>query len=69
MGAKIHGILSVLISNRGPHFTSIFWRELWKLLETNLCMGSRFHPESFEQGERLNQLLEQILHYTMHQLR
>ena len=31
-------------------------------------MGSGFHPESSGQVERFNQLLEQVLRFTMHQL-
>ena len=65
---KIHGIPSVLISDRDPRFTSKFWKELWRLLGTNLHMGSGFHPESSGQVERFNQLLEQVLHCTIHQL-
>ena len=48
---KIHGIPSVLISDRDPRFTNIFWKELWRLLGTNLRMGSGFHPEkNFRSG-------------------
>ena len=32
-------------------------------------MGSGFHPKSSGQVERFNQLLEQVLYCTMHQLR
>ena len=65
---KLHGIPSVLISDRDPRFTSRFWKELWRLLGTNLCMGSGFHPESSGQVEKFNQLLEQTLRCTVHQL-
>ena len=47
---KIHGIPSVLISDRDPRFTSKFWKELWRLLGTNLRMGSGFHPKKFRSG-------------------
>ena len=65
---RLHGIPSVLISDRDPRFTGKFWRELWRLLGTNLCMGSGFHPESSGQVEIFNQLLEQTLRCTVHQL-
>ena len=65
---KLHGIPSVIISDRDPRFTGKFWRELWRLLGTDLRMGSGFHPESSGQVERFNQLLEQTLRCTVHQL-
>ena len=43
---KLHGIPAVIISDRDPRFTSRYWRELWRLLGTDLRMGSGFHPES-----------------------
>ena len=36
---KLHGIPSVIISDRDPRFTSRFWKELWRLLGTDLHMG------------------------------
>ena len=65
---RIHGIPSVLISDRDVRFTSRFWRELWRVLGTDLRMGSGFHPESSGQVEKFNQLLEQTLRCTIHQL-
>ena len=65
---RLHGIPSVLISDRDVRFTSKFWKELWRLLGTNLRMGSGFHPESSGQVEIFNQLLEQTLRCTIHQL-
>ena len=64
---RLHGIPSVLISDRDPRFTSRFWKELWRLLGTDLRMGSGFHPQSSGQVERFNQLLEQTLRCVVHQ--
>ena len=64
---KLHGIPAVIISDRDPRFTSRYWRELWRLLGTDLRMGSGFHPESSGQVERFNQLLEQTLRCAVHQ--
>ena len=64
---KLHGIPAVIISDRDPRFTSRFWRELWRILGTDLRMGSGFHPESSGQVERFNQLLEQTLRCAVHQ--
>ena len=64
---KLHGIPVVIISDRDARFTSRYWRELWRLLGTDLRMGSGFHPESSGQVERFNQLLEQTLRCAVHQ--
>ena len=43
---RLHGIPRVIISDRDPRFTGKYWCELWRLLGTNLRMGSRYHPQS-----------------------
>jgi hypothetical protein len=58
---KLHGIPSDIVSDRGPIFTSNFWREFSKLLNIELNFSSAFHPESDGQTERVNQILEQYL--------
>ena len=65
---RLHGIPSVIISDRDVRFTGRFWQELWRVLGTDLRMGSGFHPESSGQVEKFNQLLEQTLRCTVHQL-
>ena len=65
---RLHSIPSVIISDRDVRFTSRFWRELWRILGTDLRMGSGFHPESSGQVEKFNQLLEQTLRCTVHQM-
>ena len=59
---------SVLKSDCDPCFTSKCWKKLWRLLGTNMPMGSGFHPESSGQVQRFNQLLEKILYCPVHQL-
>ncbi|CAI7882601.1 unnamed protein product [Closterium sp. NIES-53] len=58
----IHGIPATLISDRDPKFTSKFWKELMGLLGTKLAMSSSYHPQTDGQTERLNQVVEQLLH-------
>ena len=65
---KLHGIPSVIISDRDVRFTSKFWKELWRILGTDIRMGSGFHPQSSGQVEIFNKLLEQTLRCTVHQL-
>ena len=65
--SRLHGIPNVIISDRDPRFTGKYWRELWRLLGTDLRMGSGYHPQSSGQVEKFNQLLEQTLRCTIHQ--
>ena len=65
---RLHGIPSVLMSDRDYKFTSKFWEELWRLTGTSLRMGIAYHPQSSGQVERFNQVLSQTLHCTIHQL-
>jgi hypothetical protein len=56
-----HGLPESIVSDRDPRFTSSFWRSLAALYETNLCMGTAYHPQSDGQTERMNRLLEETL--------
>ena len=45
-------------------FTGGFWQELHYLLSTQLAMFTSFHPQTDDQIERLNKVLEDMLrHY------
>jgi hypothetical protein len=41
---KLHGLLTSIVSDRDPVFTSSFWQELMKLLGITLNMSSAYHP-------------------------
>jgi hypothetical protein len=41
---RLHGMPTHIISDRDPVFTSTFWKELFKLANTTLCMSSAYHP-------------------------
>ena len=58
---KLHGMPTVIISDRDRVFTSSFWQELFKLTDTTLNMSSAYHPQTDDQAERLNQYLETYL--------
>ena len=58
---RVFGIPQDIITDRGPQFTSRFWRAFCRLLGTTVSLSSGFHPESNGQTERLNQELEATL--------
>jgi hypothetical protein len=57
----LHGLASSIVSDRDPKFTSKWWRELHRLLETKLLMSTLFHPQTDGQTERANRSIGQIL--------
>src|SRR6185295_8356827 len=58
---KLHGVPEGIISDCDPKFTSLFWKALFKCMETKLSMSTAFHPETDGPTERNNCTLEQIL--------
>lgn len=55
------GCQGVLYLTGKTKFMSIFWKELFKAVGTQLCMSSAYHPQSNGQTERVNQCLEGYL--------
>ena len=58
---RIHGLPRDVVSDRGPQFTSTFWKEFCSLLGATVSLTSGFHPQSNGQSERANQELEKAL--------
>ena len=50
-----------IVSDRGATFTSVFWKELYKVLGTRLDFNATFHPQTDGQSERTIQTLEDML--------
>jgi hypothetical protein len=46
-----YGLPAVIMSDRDPRFTGKFWRELWRLLDTQLHMSTAGHPQTDGKAE------------------
>lgn len=60
---KYWGFPQSIVSDRDTRFTSIFWMELFKLMGSNLNMSLSHHPQSNENPERFNGLLDEYLRH------
>ena len=58
---RLHGIPKIIISDRDLKFTGNFWKSLFKGLNTTLNFSTSFHPQTYGQTERANQVLEDML--------
>ena len=58
---SLHGVPISIVSDRGPQFTSRFWRSFQDALGTQLNFSTAFHPQTDGQSERTIQTLEDVL--------
>jgi len=58
---RLHGLPIYVVSNRGPQFTSVFWREFCALIGATVSLSPGIHPQSNEQSEHMNQEMETAL--------
>ena len=49
---RLHGVPRVIISDRDPRFTSMFWKELWKIVGTRLNVSTADHAATDGGSER-----------------
>jgi hypothetical protein len=57
----LHGVLKMIISDRGSQFVACFWEQLHASLRTHLIHSSAYHPQTDGQTKRVNQILEDML--------
>ena len=60
---RLHGLPLEVTLDRGPQFTSAFWKAFCTLVGVRPQLSSGFHPQTNGQTERLNQELEKSLCY------
>jgi hypothetical protein len=58
-----NGMPNEVVSDRGPQFTSLFWKEVCSTLGMERCLSSAYHPESDGQTERVDRILEDALRH------
>jgi hypothetical protein len=56
-----HGVPKKIVSDRGTQFASHFWQQLHEALGSNLNFNSAYHPQTYGQTERSNQILKDML--------
>jgi hypothetical protein len=57
----LHGVLKMIISDRGLQFVAHFWEQLHASLGTHLIHSSAYRPQTDGQTERVNQILIDML--------
>ena len=57
----LHGVPLYIISDRGPQFTSHFWKSFQKGLGTQVNLSTTFHAQKDGQAEHYIQTLEDML--------
>jgi len=58
---RLHGAPKSIVSDRGPQFTTRFWKSLHESIGTTLQYSSAYHPQMDGQTKRVNQILEDLL--------
>ena len=58
---RLHGIPESIVSDKDTKFTSIFWKELHRLMGSKLLMSTAFHLQTDGTTERANRSIAQIL--------
>jgi transposase InsO family protein len=57
----LYGVPKKIVSDRGTQFTLRFWERLHETLDTQLHFSYTYHPQTDDQTERVNQILEDMM--------
>jgi hypothetical protein len=57
---RLHGLPSLIVSDRDPKFMSKWWCELHRIMGMELLMSMSFHPQTDGITERANRSIGQI---------
>ena len=66
---KHYGLSMTIFFGRYAIFVSIFWKTLWKQLDTRISLSIAFHPQTDGQKKVVNRLVVQLLHMSNHKHR
>lgn len=58
---RLHGLPTDIVSDRGPQFASMFWKEFCRQIGATASLSSGFHPQTNGQAKRTNQILGRML--------
>jgi transposase InsO family protein len=58
---RLHGVPTIIVSDRDAKFISHFWRTLWLKLGTKLLFSTICHPQTNGQTEVVNHTLSTML--------
>jgi hypothetical protein len=58
---KLHGLPSMIATDRDRIFTSASWQKMFKAPDVKLHFSTCYHPQTDGQTERVNQCLENYL--------
>ena len=59
--SRLHGLPIGVVCNRDTVFPSKLWSEIMRLLDISQDMSTAYHPQTYGETERVNQVLEQYL--------
>ena len=64
---RLHGVPKNIVSDKDAKFTSMFWKEIFAGLGTDLAFSTTYHLLTDAKIERVNRILEDFLRmYVMH---
>ncbi|MCO5547930.1 hypothetical protein L7F22_001385 [Adiantum nelumboides] len=58
---KYHGMPRLIVSDKDPRMTGLFWRALWQNLHSTLRFSSSYHPQTDGQSEIVNSAVLDLL--------